>query len=436
MTQPELIRAQRFATKNVFFLKLLITFKLDYMKRRQLLKYFSVGPVAAAAIGSIAPFTPASATPKKAKRDLIKELGLRTFINAAGTYTTMTASLMHDEVMEAINDASKEFIMYDEVQDKVGEKIAALCHAEAAMVTAGCWSALVLGTAGVLTGMDLKKVALLPNVESLDKNEVIVQKGHNHDYIHALSNTGIKPVEIETIEQLEKAINSKTALMYFLNESSPHGKIMHKEWLDVAKRHNIPTIIDIAADIPPVENLWKFNEMGFDLICVSGGKAIRGPQSAGLLYGRKDLIAAARLSAPPRGGNIGRGMKVNKEEILGMYAALDKYVKQNHDKEWKEWEQRIAIIENAAKQLKGVTTEVIVPPIANHTPALRIMWDPAVVRLTRKEMQEKLRKGAPSIEVMSMAENSIHLTVFMLKPGQDKIVASRVSEELRKASAV
>lgn len=405
------------------------------MKRRDLLKYISVGPLTGAVIGSAVPFTSVIAAPPRPKRDLVKELGLRTFINAAGTYTTMTASLMHDEVMEAINSSSKEFIMYDEVQDKAGEKIAALCHAEAAMVTAGCWSALVLGTAGVLTGMDVKKVALLPNVEGLEKNEVIVQKGHNHDYIHALTNTGIKPVEIETIEDLGKAINSKTALMYFLNESSPHGKIMHEQWLEVAKKNNIPTIIDIAADIPPVENLWKYNEMGFDLICVSGGKAIRGPQSTGLLYGKKDLIAAARLNAPPRGGNIGRGMKVNKEEILGMYAALDKYVKQDHDKEWKDWENRIAVIENAAKKVKGVTTEVTVPPIANHTPALKISWDPAVVKIINKDLQENLRQGSPSIEVMSNADNAINITVFMLKPGQDKIVAKRINEELVKASA-
>ena len=404
------------------------------MKRRDLLKYISVGPLTGAVIGSVVPSTTITAAPAKPKRDLVKELGLRTFINAAGTYTTMTASLMHDEVLEAINSSAKEFIMFDEVQDKAGEKIAALCHAEAAMVTAGCWSALVLGTAGVLTGMDVQKIALLPNVEGLEKNEVIVQKGHNHGYIHALTNTGIKPVEIETIEDLEKAINGKTALMYFLNESSPHGKIMHKEWLEVAKKNNIPTIIDIAADIPPVENLWKYNEMGFDLICVSGGKGLRGPQSAGLLYGKRDLIAAARLNAPPRGGNIGRGMKVNKEEVLGMYAALDKYVKQDHNKEWKEWEKSIAIIENAAKKVKGVTTEVTVPPIANHTPALKVTWDASQVKITNKEIQDNLRNGNPSIEVMSNADNTINITVFMLKPGQEKIVARRVHEELSKAS--
>ncbi|MEO5998778.1 MAG: aminotransferase class V-fold PLP-dependent enzyme, partial [Chitinophagaceae bacterium] len=263
------------------------------MKRRDILKFFTAAPLTGSIIGTIFSVSSAKAAPPKAKRDLIKELGLRTFINAAGTYTTMTASLMHEEVLDAISTSAKEFIMLEEVQDKVGEKIAVLCHAESSMVTAGCWSALVLGTAGALTGMDEKKVAMLPNVEGLDKNEVIVQKGHNHDYIHALTNTGIKPVVIETREELEKAINPKTALMYFLNESSPHGLIQHAEFLAVAKKNNIPTIIDIAADVPPVENLWKYTEMGFDLVCISGGKALCGPQSAGLLIGRKDLIAAA-----------------------------------------------------------------------------------------------------------------------------------------------
>ena len=405
------------------------------MKRRDLIKYLSVVPLAGAAIGTGIPFeTAAAKRSSKTKRNLIKELGLRPFINAAGTYTTMTASLMHEEVMDAINNSATEFVMYNEVQDKAGEKIAALCQAEAAMVTAGCWSALVLGTAGVLTGMDRKKVAQLPDVEDFDKNEVIVQKGHNHGYIHALTNTGIKPVVIETVEELENAIGEKTALMYFLNESSPLGKIMHEEWLAVAKKHQIPTIIDIAADVPPVENLWKYNNLGFDLVCISGGKAICGPQSAGILMGRKDLIAAARLSAPPGGGNIGRGMKVNKEEILGMYAALDRYVHQDHEKEWKMWEDRVAVVQNAVKNIDGVKTEVSVPPIANHTPLLNISWDESKVKISRRELQEKLRGGDPSIEVMGGKNEGINITVFMLKPGQDKIVGKRIKEELSKAA--
>lgn len=401
------------------------------MKRRDLIKYLSIAPVAGSVLSAI-PFKSSAAAPVAA-RNLVKELGLRTFINAAGTYTAMTASLMHDDVVATINSSSKEFVMYDEVQDKVGEKIAEICHAEAAMVTAGCWSALVLGTAGVLTGMDRKKVSQLPNLEGL-KSEVIVQKGHNTGYVHALTNTGVKIVEIETVQELEKAVNSKTAMMWYLNYCSPLGKIQAEEWVALGKKHNIPTMIDMAADVPPVSNLWKFNEMGFDLVCVSGGKAIRGPQSAGILMGRKDLIAASRLSAPPGGGNIGRGMKVNKEEILGMYAALDKYVKTDHEKEWKMWESQVALIENSAKKVAGVSTLVTVPPIANHTPSLEISWDVDKVKTTRRELQESLRKGDPSIEVMSSRENAINLTVFMLKPGEEKIVARRVQEELTKAS--
>ncbi len=410
------------------------------MKRRDLIKYLSVVPLTGTVVGSALPFSAAAATFAKPKRDLINELGIRRFINASGPYTAISASLMHAEVMEAINGSSKGFVMYGEVQDKVGEKIAALCHSEAAMVTAGCSSALLLGTAAALTGMDKKKIAQLPDVENFEKNEVIVQRSHNYGYIHVLNNTGIKKILIDTPEELEKAISSKTALMYFLNDHTPDGKIKHEEWLSVAKKHNIPTIIDIAADVPPVENLWKFNDMGFDMVCVSGGKAIRGPQSTGILMGRKHLVAAARLSAPPDNQNIGRGMKVNKEEIFGLYAALERYVNQDHEKEWKIWESQVAVVNNAVKKIKGVTTEIVIPPIHNRTPNLSISWDSALINLTTKQMTEKLREGNPSIEVgirsasVPSQSGALNITVWMLQPGEEKIVARRIQEELLKAS--
>lgn len=399
------------------------------MHRRDLLKGLSVLPVVGGVAGT------AVAAPA-AKRDLFKELGLRTFVNAAGVYTMMTASLMPEEVLDAITSSAREYVMLDELQDKVGERIAQICRAEAATVTAGCWSALVLGMAGVLTGMDQKNVGKLPLLEGTDmKSEVIVQKKHATGYHLALVNAGVTIVLVETAEEVEKAINKKTALLWFLNREAPEGKIQHEEWVAIAKKHGIPTMIDIAADVPPVENLWKFNEMGFDLVCISGGKAMRGPQSAGILMGKKELIAAARLSAPPRSG-IGRGHKVNKEEILGMYVALDKYVKHDHAKEWKEWEQKLELIDSAVRGIGGVTTERVLPPIANHTPSLSISWDKTKVKVTRDQLLEKLRNGNPSIEVIGWeAENNIRLTVFMLKPGQEKIVARRIKEELTLASA-
>jgi len=408
------------------------------ISRRALLKRFSSIPLVGGIFGTTLPLHAVLAAPEAtAKRDLIKELGLRTFINAAGNYTTMTASLMPKEVMETINASAKEYVMLEDVQDKVGEKIAAICHAEAAMVTAGCWSALVLGMAGVLTGMDRKKVAQLPNLEGTGmKSEVIMQKSHANGYHHALTNAGAKIVTVETREELNRAIGEKTAMLWFLNREAPVGQIKHQEWVEIARKHNIPSMIDIAADVPPVENLWKYNDMGFDLVAISGGKAICGPQSTGILMGRKDLIAAARLSAPPRGGNIGRGHKVNKEEILGMYIALEEYVNRDHDLDWKIWEERVAHIENSVKNLDAVSTEVHIPPVANHNPSLIIAWDPGKIKLKGKELGEKLRMGKPSIETIDWeGENNIRVTVFMLTKGQEKIVARRIKEELEAALA-
>lgn len=367
-------------------------------------------------------------------RDIADELGIRTFINAAGTYTSMTGCLMPKEVMQAINASSNDFMMLDEAQDKVGERIAEMCHAEAAMVSAGCWSAMVLGTAGVIAGTDPEKAAQLPHLESTDlKSEVIVQKSHNTGYVHAVTNTGVTIVPVESREELESAISEKTAMMWFLNKAAPDGTIKHKEWVGLGKKHDVPTMIDIAADVPPVENLWKFNDMGFDLVCISGGKALRGPQSAGILMGREDLVAAARFNSPPRGGNIGRGMKVNKEEILGMYAAVKRYVEMDHDKEWQRWEDRIALIEDKAKQVDGVTTEVTVPLIANHTPSLAITWDENKIGISQEELRKNLRERVPSIEMRGSGKNTLNLTVFMLQPGEEKIVADRIKEELLKA---
>ena len=405
------------------------------MQRRALLKFFSLLPMAGTA--SMIPWSPAIAAPPpppSVKRNLFKELGVRTFINAAGTFTAMTGSLMHDYVIDAIQFGATEFCYLDELQDKVGEKIATLVHSEAAVVTSGAFSGMTLGLAGILTGMDQRKVEQLPHLDGTGmKSEVIIQKAHDIVYNHALKNTGCKIIYVETAAEVEQAINEKTALLHFLNIEADKGKILHEEWVALGKKHNIPTSIDIAADVPPVSNLWKFNDIGFSFVVISGGKAIRGPQSAGLLMGKKEIIAAARLHMPPRGFNIGRGFKVNKEEILGMYVALEKYIQQDHDKEWKVWEAEVAQIDNAAKTVSGVTTSITVPTLGNVTPTLQISWDVTKVKLTGKELQEKLRTGNPSIEIGGVKENSITVTVWMLKPGQSTIVAARIKEELLKA---
>lgn len=407
------------------------------MKRREVIKNLSILPVSGAIFGSVLPLESALASPAAnairvaAKRDLFKELGIRTFINAAGTITMLSGSTMYEEVIGAIISSSGEFAAMNEVQDKVGAKIAGLCHAEAAFVTAGCWSAIVMGTAGALTEIEGKRSRALPNVEGR-KSEVIIQKIHSPAYANAVTNAGAKIVTVETADDVEKAVNENTAMMLFMNYAAPEGKILHEEWVALGKKFNIPNMIDIAADVPPVENLWKYNDMGFDMVCISGGKGLRGPQSAGILMGKKNSINAARQYFL---GGMCRGMKINKEEILGMYVALEKFIKTDHEKEWKMWEQRVSIIENTAKKADGVITRFDIPPVANHTPTLNISWDAGKIKLNKNELSRRLRNGNPSIEVQGWnSDNSISLVVFTLRPGDEKIMAKRIFEELTKVS--
>lgn len=368
---------------------------------------------------------------KPVARDFFKELGLRTFINAAGTYTAMTGSLMHKEVTDAISYGATEYVNLDELHDKVGERIAELLECEYATVTSGAFGAMTLGLAGIMCGMDEEKVAQLPDTTGL-KDEVIVQKGHSIGYTHALINTGAKIVEIETAKELEKAINDKTAMLWFLNANTENGEIKWEEFIALGKKHNVPTFIDCAADVPPVENLFKFTKMGFDLVCFSGGKGIRGPQSAGLLLGKRKYIEAARLHTPPRGTTIARGMKVNKEEVLGMMVALELYLSRDHDKEWALWESQIKLISDSALSVKGVETEIHVPQHANHVPSLYIRWDEKVVGISTDDMRKKLRDGHPSIETVGNKEQ-VGITTWMMEPGQERIVAQRVKEVLENA---
>lgn len=398
--------------------------------RRKLLKTLSVLPFAGSLLGSELLIGQGlnNVILEPAARNFFKELGLRTFINAAGTYTSMTGSLMHKEVISAISYGATEYVILDELQDKVGERIAELLDCEFATVTSGAFGAMTIGLAGVVSGMDESKVAQLPDMTGL-KDEVIVQDGHSIGYTHALRNVGAKIINVKTRKELEKAINEKTAMMWFLNASTDNGEIKHQEFLEIAKKHRIPTFIDCAADVPPVENLFKFTKMGFDLVAFSGGKGIRGPQSAGLLLGNKALIKAARMHTPPRGTTIGRGMKVNKEEVLGMLVALELYLQRDHEKEWELWENQINLISESALSVKGVETEIHVPKYANHVPSLRIKWDQNFVKITPNEARAKLKNGHPSIETVG-SDQEIGITTWMMEPGQERLVASRLKEIL------
>ena len=378
------------------------------------------------------PSMPLLASPVRAEaeevikgRDLIEELGVRSFINAAGTFTALTGSLMRPEAVAAMQVASRKYVRLEDLRDAVGKRIAELLSCPAALVTAGCASALSVATAACITGDDRDRVRRLPDTTGM-KNEVIVQRTHRVNYDHAIRNAGVRMIEVVTREELEKAINDRTAMMFFLNSADPRGKVHHEEFVAIAKKHNVPTLIDAAADVPPVENLWRFTKLGFDLVGFSGGKGLRGPQSSGLLLGRKDLIEAAKLNFGPEGDSLCRTNKVNKEETIGMLVALETYLKEDHAAVWKDWEGRCRCISRALGAFDDVKTEIFVPPIANAVPHLRIRWDSKKRGLTPAEMVKKLRDGKPSIEVTPGSRQQFVIGVWMMDPGEDAIVGERI----------
>ena len=367
--------------------------------------------------------------------DYFKDLGIRPFINAAGTYTMLTASLMSQETMDAMEYASKHFVHLTKLQDAVGARIANLLGAEAAMVSSGAAGAMMVGTAGCITGTDNKAILQLPDITGL-KSEVLVQKSHRYGYDHAVRACGVKMVEIETEEDFHQKAGPQTAMALFFNDNETKGKIDAKGWVRLGKQHKVPTFNDASADALPIERLSLYNKMGFDLVTFSGGKCICAPQSSGILMGRKDLIEAARLNTSPYSDTVGRGLKVNKEEMLGLLVALENYLKRDHAAEAREWDRRVELITKAAKKFPSVTSKVDVPEIANHTPHLKLSWDQSKIKISPLDVKKQLLESEPSIEVTpSTSKDELVVTVWMLKPGEAEVVARRIAEVLKSATA-
>ncbi len=400
------------------------------MKRRDVIKSLTALPLVGGFVGSLVPVA-ASAAPAAPKRDLFKELGVTPTINAGVTMTFLSGSLMMPEVLEAINSTSHDFANMYELQDKVGAKIAEMLHVEAAMVTSGAACAMLLGTAACITGTDAEKIKMLPNLPG-PRPEVIMQKTHRYLFDQAVSTTGAKIVEVEGADGMQKAINPNTVMALFFN-AADKSSISHEDFVRIAKSKNIPTFLDAAADVPPVENLFKFQKLGFDLVTFSGGKMMRGPQSAGLLFGRKDLITAARLNHSPHEAPIGRPMKVNKEEMFGMYAALKSYLERDHKKEWEDWLQRAKRIGTQLETVQTVKTETHIDPgPANAFPSLDVVWDFSKVKIKPQEVLAALKNGTPSI-IANGNDKKLNIGVVLLRPDQVDVVAKRVKEILQQA---
>jgi uncharacterized pyridoxal phosphate-dependent enzyme len=396
----------------------------------------------AAVSGAVSASAHGSARAAASGTDYYARLGVIPFINAAGTYTILSASTMPDEVQAAVALAAQQPVHLNELLEASGEYLAKRLRCGAALVTAGAASALTLGTAACITvGNQTARVSIPTEMSGL-KNEVIVQKAHRYEYDHALRNCGIRFVEVETLQDYDGAFTDRTVLAHFFN-AAEGGQISREDWVRVAHEHGVPCFNDAAADVPPVSNLWNYTAMGFDLVTFSGGKGLRGPQCTGLLLGRKDLIDAARLNNSPNSNSVGRGMKVAKEEIIGLVAAVDWFLSQDEAATEAEYRSRAERIAGALKDIPTVQTTIFVPPVANHVPHLLITYDPARIKLTGQEVMQKMRQGKPRIELnpatggapasagLPSGTNTIVVGVWMMRPGEETVVAQRLHEVLQ-----
>ena len=361
--------------------------------------------------------------------NVYEELGVTTVINGEGTMTVLGGSLPRPEVEEVMALGGKHFCSIPELEVAAGKRITEMLklpEGYSALVTSGAAAAMQSGLAGILTGDNRKFIEQIPDLTGM-KSEVIIQKSHRNPFDHQLRNTGAKLVVVETVEDVKKAINPQTAMMHFSNFANDQGQIKVEEWLRLAHENNIPAFIDAAADTPPVSRLWDYAVMGYDLIAFSGGKAIRGPQCAGLLIGKKDLVAYALLNNSPHEDTIGRSQKVGKEEIVGMVKAIELYLKEDHESLNKEWQRRLEYISAQITKLPTVTTSYPPMEIANHVPHMKIMWDEKRIPMTPRDVGKTLRSGKPSI-VLSTGENgeALSMNSFMLQPGEEKIIAAEL----------
>ena len=365
------------------------------------------------------------------------ELGVTPVINAEGTMTVLGGSLIRPEVEAVMAQAARHFINIPELEVAAGKRIAQMLklpQGYGALVTSGAAAAIQSGLAGILTGDNESLINQLPDLTGM-KSEVIIQKSHRNPFDHQLRATGVKLIEIETREQLRRAVNDRTAMLHFTNFANAAGQIKVDEWPKLAKQYNVPCMIDAAADTPPVSHLWDYANMGYDLITFSGGKAMRGPQCAGLLIGHEDLVHYALLNNSPYEDTLGRGQKVGKEEIVGMIKALEIYLAEDHDALAKEWQSRLETVSRQITNIPGVTTAFFTPDVANHVPHMSITWD-SRVSISPQEVSRMLRSGQPSI-VIGGGEGrpGLGMNSFMLQPGEDQIIADRLSQVLREHSA-
>ena len=365
---------------------------------------------------------------------IYKRLGIRTVINGNATLTRLGGSIMPPEVVAAMADASKHFVDIIELQKRVGEEIAKLTHNEAAYVSCGAAAALTLSTAACITGLDAAKREKLPHLDPSMKTEVIVHRHGRVGYDFAVRQVGVTFVEIGNENgtpstELENAITEKTAaIFYFANPGREHLWVSYEEAIAIAKTHDVPLIVDAAAQLPPPENLWRFTQMGADLALFSGGKGLCGPQSSGLIVGKKSLIEAIAFNGPPH-PFIGRGMKVGKEEMVGLLAAVEWYLNHDHGELQQSYEDQVTYYDKVFADTQGVTVHRNFPSEAGQPmPRTEIRFDEESLGITRNEILHQLQTGEPSIDIAGAGANGVLINGQTLMPGEVEIIAQRLKE--------
>lgn len=358
-----------------------------------------------------------------AKAPTYADLGVRPFINCIGTITTLSGSLALPEVRQAMYEASTGYVKIAELMDAVGTRIAQLMQCDYAIVTAGCAAALTQVTAACVAGDDPQKIARLPDTEGM-KDEVIVLKSHRVGYDRAVTAVGTRFVEVSSAAELEAAYSERTAMIFVFGDAADRGEISVRDLAASGHAHGVPTFVDAAAERPDAPN-W-YLEQGVDAVAYSGGKCLRGPQASGLVLGRKDLLKAAFLNGCPH-GSIGRPMKVAKEEIMGLLAAVEQWVVRDHKAEWKEWERRLDVIAQAATAFDSVETQVRQPGRSNVTPTLSVSWDAAKLGLDGEQLRQALSDGEPRIE-LSGGGDGFSVNPYMMEEGDAEQVAARLTQ--------
>src|SRR5436305_11944192 len=362
-----------------------------------------------------------------------QELGVTTVINGEGTMTTLGGSLIRPEVEAVMAQAAHHFVSIPGLEAAAGKRIAQMLklpQGYSALVTSGAAGAIQSGLAGILTGDNESLIKQLPDLTGM-KSEVIIQKSHRNPFDHQLRGTGVKLIEVETRDQLRRAVSDRTAMMHFSNFANAVGQIKVDEWVKLGKEYKLPCMNDAAADTPPVSHLWDYANMGYDLITFSGSKAMRGPQCAGMLIGRQDLVHYALLNNSPFEDTLGRGQKVGKEEIIGMIKALELYLAEDHDALAREWQQRLNTVSTQITTIPGVSTAFFTPDLANPVPHMQITWD-TKVSLTAQQASQKLRAGTPSIAIGGgEGRPGLAMSSFMLQHGEEQIIAEQMVKLFR-----